>query len=106
MFSAIAILAIITAGLLHILGITKYTKRLLLFGIVLAFVAPLLLESLTQLSTGVLGWQIDGLSIFLLIGLIFFAYSRFRSRQRQNQLLRQQFTRPTSFKRRIDRDQF
>lgn len=102
MSGIIAILFIIISGISFILGITRFAKRLLLFGVILIFAVPLLFAALAQLTDGGLGSFV----LLIIIGFFFFAYMKFKHRQHQIRQMRQYLDNPLSLKRRIDRDQF
>ena len=103
MLGAIAILSIIVAGLLYILGITKYANRLLIFGVVFAFVVPLLLGSITEIS-GIA--NLGGIIfLFLFLGIVY-AFINFKKRLDYARQIKRRLLPPTALKRRVDRDQF
>jgi len=100
MLVSLGILCFVLAGLLLVLGVQSWPKRLLLLGVVMAVIASLpytCLPSFIPSSDSATVW-------FLLLGLVVIvvlAWLRFRSHRQKLDSLFQ--AKPTSAKRRVDR---
>ena len=85
MLGSLALLVLMSAGLLYIVGATSLAKRLLLFGIALAIFASLIEENLSRFASGT-EQHLSNLSAHLglivglaLTGLGLVGYRRYRS---------------------------
>lgn len=100
MLLSLATLCLVLAGLLLVLGVRSWSKRLLLLGVVMAVIASLpyacLSFSIPSLDSAIIWLIIMGLAVLLLL-----AWLRFRNHHQKLDSLFQ--AKPTSAKRRVDR---
>lgn len=104
MLAALAVLSLAVAGLLFILGLGNYGRRLLVFGLALALLAPFLVGALGVVGATAQEYADVSFVLLSLVPLALVVVGWLRYRYRRRELEHAYEPPPTSLKRRVEHD--